>query len=167
MTLFVPLFAALNEGGVRYVAVGGLAIVLHGFARLTADVDLMVDLEPPEAERAMRVLSATGLEPRAPVLAEQFADPQMRASWARDKGMRVFSMWDPTQPMREVDVFVEHPIDFAGMYERSVTLPVADTFIRIASIDDLIALKRLAGRAHDMIDIEALEAIRDRTRQGV
>ena len=44
MTLFVPLFAALNEGGVRYVAVGGLATVLHGFARLTADVDLMVDV---------------------------------------------------------------------------------------------------------------------------
>jgi hypothetical protein len=167
MTLFVPLFAALNEGGVRYVAVGGLATVLHGYARLTADVDLMVDLEPAEAERAMRVLSATGLKPRAPVLAEQFADEAMRGAWVRDKGMRVFSMWDPTQPMREVDVFVEHPIDFARMYERSVAVPVADTFVRIAAIDDLIALKRIAGRAQDQVDIEALMAIRDRTRQNV
>jgi hypothetical protein len=126
-----------------------------------------VDLTPPEAERAMRVLSATGLKPRAPVLAEQFADAGLRASWVRDKGMRVFSMWDPTQPMREVDVFVEHPIDFAGMYERSVTVPIADTYIRIASIDDLIALKRIAARAQDWIDIEALEAIRARTRHDV
>lgn len=43
MPLFEPLFAALEEGDVRYVVVGGLATVLHGHARLTADVDLVID----------------------------------------------------------------------------------------------------------------------------
>jgi hypothetical protein len=40
MGLFVPLFKALNDAGVRHVVVGGLAVVLDGHARLTADVDL-------------------------------------------------------------------------------------------------------------------------------
>lgn len=46
MSLYVPVFEALNDMQVRYVVVGGLATVLHGYARLTADIDLMVDLEP-------------------------------------------------------------------------------------------------------------------------
>lgn len=37
---FRSVFAALERGGVRYVTVGGLATVLHGVDRLTADIDL-------------------------------------------------------------------------------------------------------------------------------
>ena len=43
MALCEPVFRALNATGVRYV-VGGLATVLHGSARFTADADLVVDL---------------------------------------------------------------------------------------------------------------------------
>ena len=45
MSLFEPIFAALENGTVRYVVVGGMATVLHGYARLTADVDIIVDQE--------------------------------------------------------------------------------------------------------------------------
>jgi hypothetical protein len=43
--LFEPIFEALNSVQVRYIVVGGVATVLHGFARLTADLDLIVDLD--------------------------------------------------------------------------------------------------------------------------
>ncbi len=56
-------FSALNDNHVRYVVVGGLAGVLHGFARLTADIEMIVDLGPPEARRAVRT-SAFALAPR-------------------------------------------------------------------------------------------------------
>ena len=46
MALFEPVFRALNDTGARYVVVGGLATVLHGYARFTADADLVVDLAP-------------------------------------------------------------------------------------------------------------------------
>lgn len=46
MSLLEPLCQALNRADVRYVVVAGVATVLHGFARLTADVDLVVDLAP-------------------------------------------------------------------------------------------------------------------------
>lgn len=42
--IFQPIFQALNHSGVRYVVVGGVAVVLQGHARLTVDLDLIVDL---------------------------------------------------------------------------------------------------------------------------
>ncbi len=159
MLLLESLFEALNRADVRYVVVGGVATVLHGFARLTADVDLVVDLAPHEALKAIETLVGLGLRPRPPVDPVAFADAVVRESWIRDKGMRVFSLWDPTQPMREVDLFVEHPVEFEGLFIRAEIVPLDTTTVRVASIPDLIALKRLASRPQDLADIEALEAI--------
>jgi predicted nucleotidyltransferase len=159
VSLLESLFDALNRANVRYVVVGGVATVLHGFARLTADVDLAVDLAPVEARKAIETLVGLGLRPRPPVDPASFADPAIRSSWVRDKGMRVFSLWDPTNPMREVDLFVEHPLAFEGLFARAEIIPLDTTTVRIASIPDLITLKRQAGRPQDLTDIEALEAI--------
>jgi hypothetical protein len=166
MSLLEPVFAALNGSGARYVVVGGLATVLHGHARLTADIDVIVDLAPDAARAAMLALTALGLRPRAPVDAAAFADPETRRAWVAEKGMRVFSLWDPSNPMREVDVFVEHPIEFEALWSRSVDVPLATTHVRIASIDDLVQLKRLADRPLDRDDIAALQAIALARRGG-
>ncbi len=165
MALFEPIFEALNRAGVRYVVVGGVAVVLHGHPRLTADLDLAVDLSPGEARRAIDTLVGLGLRPRAPVDPAGFADPATRARWAAERGMRVFSKWDPEEPMRVVDVFVENPVDFEELWSRSEILPLSGTTARVASIPDLIRLKRLAGRPEDRLDIEALEAILERRRE--
>lgn len=159
VSLLESLFDALNRADVRYVVVGGVATVLHGFPRLTADVDLVIDLAPTEARKAIDALVGIGLRPRPPVDPTAFADPVVRESWVRDKGMRVFSLWDPSQPMREVDLFVEHPIDFEALFTRAEIIPLDTTAVRVASISDLIVLKKIAGRPQDLADIEALEAI--------
>ncbi|MBX3130813.1 MAG: hypothetical protein KF718_29105 [Polyangiaceae bacterium] len=162
MALFVPLFQALNASGGRYVVVGGVATVLHGHARLTADVDVIVEFEREGLTRLLDAVTELGLRPRPPVAAKDFADPACRAAWIRDKGMRVFSFWDPNSPMRELDLFVEHPIDFEELWSRSVLVEIGGTEARIASIGDLIALKRLAGRPQDLQDIQVLESIAKR-----
>jgi len=159
MSLFEPVFVALNAAHARYVVVGGLATVLHGDARLTADIDLVVDLEPAEVEKTLAAMKTLGLRPRAPVDPLGFADEKVRRSWIEEKGMMVFSFWDPSVPMREVDLFVEHPIPFAELWARSEVIELRETSVRVASIADLIALKRLAGRPEDLQDIEALETI--------
>ena len=165
MSLFEPLFRALNATGSRYVVVGGLATVLHGYARLTADVDLIVDLAPQPARRLVEALVDLGLSPRAPVDAVDFADPARRERWADEKGMQVFSLVDGANPMRAVDLFVRSPIDFELLWSRAQVMPLESTEVRVASLDDLIALKQLAGRPQDVDDIRQLEQIR-RRREG-
>lgn len=73
--------------------------------------------------------------------------------------MRVFSLWNPATPMLEIDLFAEHPIDFEELWSRAEIVTLTQSVVRIASIRDLIRLKRLAGRPQDLTDIEALEII--------
>ena len=160
MSVFEPIFQMLNTAGVRYVVVGGLATVLHGYARLTADVDLAVDLAPEEATKMIQALVARGFRPQVPVLPEEFANPTVREVWFRDKHMRAFSLVDPVNPMRVVDLLLKPEIPFEELLARSQEVMLNKTKIRIASIDDLIALKRQAGRPQDLTDIEQLQAIR-------
>jgi hypothetical protein len=164
--LYEPIFEALNTGGVRFVVVGGVAVVLHGHARLTADLDLAVDLSPAAAGAAIAALVGLGLRPRAPVDPSGFADPVARAQWMREQGMRVFSMWDPSNPMLSVDLFVENPIGFGELWGGSEVVDLGELSVHVASIPDLIRLKRMAGRPQDLGDIEALEAIMERRERG-
>ena len=58
-----------------------------------------------------------------------------------------------------MDVFTHHPIEFDGLHDRSEPCDVGGVPVRVASIADLIFLKRLADRPRDRDDIEKLEAI--------
>lgn len=162
MPIFEPVFLALNEAGVRYVVVGGLAVVLHGHPRLTADVDIVLDLEPVSAKKAMAALKAIGLEARAPVDPAAFADPVQRESWIADKGMTVFSLYSPVNPLLILDLFVRDPIPFEDLWARSRAVDLGGVNIHVAAIDDLIAMKRAVARPQDLSDIEALEALKKR-----
>lgn len=167
MALFEPLFDALNRADVRYVVVGGVAVVLHGFARLTGDVDLAIDLRPAEARKAVAAFQRLGLRPRLPVDPMQLADPAVRGSWVREKEMRVFTFLDPANPMLVVDCFAEDVLPFDDLWGRSEVRDLTSTTVRVASIADLITLKRHAGRPQDLQDIAALEEIqRRRGRHG-
>jgi predicted nucleotidyltransferase len=162
VTVYEPIFKILNAAGVRYVVVGGVATLLHGYARLTADVDLAVDLAPQEALKMIRALADKGFRPQVPVSAETFAEPAVREEWIQEKHMLVFSLVDPTNPMRVVDLLLKPEVPFEELLLRSQEGFVGETRVRVASLDDLIALKRYAGRPQDLADIEKLEAIRRR-----
>jgi len=158
---------ALNGAGVRYLFVGGLAVVAHGFVRLTADIDLVLDPERDALRRAIEALSALGYRPRAPVEFSEFADESRRKEWARDKGLRVFSVFSGQHKATEVDLFVETPFDFDRVFARASRIEVAPgveaTFVGLV---DLIDMKRKAGRPQDLDDVEALESLRDPERGG-
>lgn len=163
--MFEPIFAALERAGVRYVTVGGVAVVLHGHARLTADLDLAVDLAPTAAADVIEALTGIGFQPRLPVDASAFADPAVRERWISEQGMTVFTLWDPDDPLRSVDLFVDPPIDFEALWDRSVVVDIEGTPVRVASITDLIGMKRLADRPMDREDVTALEAIAEEGRE--
>jgi hypothetical protein len=153
------ILAALNQRGVRYVVVGGVAVVLHGHLRFTADLDLVLALDRENVLAAIAALQGLGFQPRPPVPAAQFAEPEARALWVREKGMTVFSLWSPALPGTDVDLFAEEPMPFPELAARARSVTLATTVVPVASIPDLIALKRAAGRSTDLEDIEALEKI--------
>lgn len=153
------MLAALEADGVRYLVVGGVAVVLHGHLRTTADLDLVVQLDPDNARRAIGALSRLGYRARAPVPAEAFADASARAAWKDEKGLTVFSLWSDRFPALEVDLFVEEPFAFDEAYARAARVPLDTTTVSVVSMADLIALKEAAGRPVDLSDVEALRAI--------
>jgi predicted nucleotidyltransferase len=153
------VLAALNAAGVRYLVVGGVAVVLHGHLRTTADLDLVVQLSSDNAQRAVRSLSTLGYRPRAPVSVEQFADAAIRESWLREKGLTVFGLWSDRFPGLEVDLFVAEPFDFDAVYSRSVTVTLDTTTATVVALGDLIALKKAAGRPVDLADLDALQRL--------
>ena len=142
------------------MVVGGVAVVLHGHPRFTADLDLVVELTASNASAAIAALQTLGYRPRAPVRAEDFAVEDIRASWRKDKGLTVFSLWSSSYPGTEVDLFVEEPFDFGEAWSRRLDALLEDaTTVHVVGIDDLRALKASVGRPKDVDDIAQLDAI--------
>ena len=150
------LLTELSAAGVRYLVVGGVAVVLHGYARSTSDLDVVIDLEPENVERALRLFENRGFRPRPPVALRSFADAAERHRWIREKNLQVFTLWHPELPFFAVDIFVTEPFPFDEAYQRTARARVGESIVTVASIDDLIAMKRVAGRAQDAMDIEIL-----------
>jgi hypothetical protein len=94
-----------------------------------------------------------------------FADARIRDDWAEHRNMLVFQVWHPDDPFCTVDVFVRNPIDFDDLWKRSVDASLGGVACRIAGIEDLIAMKSLAGRSQDLRDIEELRRIQ-RLQEG-
>jgi len=158
------ILKALNAASVRYLVAGGLAVVAHGYMRFTADVDLIVDLQEGNVRRAIEALAALGYRPRAPVSLEQFADASVRRRWVAEKGLTVFSLHSTEHPMTEVDLFVEPPLDFETAYQTRLQVNVASGVqASFLGYNDLVTLKRRAGRAQDLVDLEQLRIIKEQT----
>lgn len=163
--MFEEFLAELDAANVRFVVVGGLAVVIQGYARMTADIDLVIDLETANVRRTLEVLTARGLRPLLPVNAMDFADEEKRREWVETRRLQVFSMHDEKNPLLIVDLFAREPIPFDELWSRADIVSLGGRNIRVASIEDLIRMKRAAARPQDAIDIEQLTAIA-RRRHG-
>jgi hypothetical protein len=155
------IIGRLNAAGVRYLVAGGLAVVAHGYVRFTADVDLILDLQPDNVTRAIDALEALGYRPRAPVPFHDFADLEKRKQWKREKGLTVFSLYSDEHRATEIDLFLELPLDFDPAYRAAARFEVAPQVEAVfLGYDDLLRLKGQSGRPTDLEDIERLKAIR-------
>lgn len=159
---FERVISALNQSGADYLIVGGVAVVLHGVDRLTANLDVVMDLNKGPALGAMTCLNALGYKPRAPVQMSEFADAELRQQWIESKNMQVFSLWDPNGELPVLDVFVSYPLEFSRLLGQSVEVDIGGLKTRIASIEHLIEMKSETGREKDSRDIVALRTLNDR-----
>ena len=161
---YEKVFRELQIGKVRYAVAGGVALVLHGVVRFTADLDLIVDLERENLGRFIAIIKELGYQPRNPVKADELLVPESRAQWKREKNMEVFSFLNQAQPMALIDVFIEEKIPFEDIIQDMLVVTAKDVMIPVVSLAHLKKLKKAAGRPQDLADIEALEAL-ERTEE--
>lgn len=163
--LYEALFRGLQVAGVRYLLVGAVAINLHGVPRMTADLDLMVDMEEANLRLFIKTMTALGYKPRVPVEPAEILDPAKRREWNETKSMIVFTWLHPDRPYEEVDMFVDNPIAFEAAYANRKEMIIGDFAVPLAGVSDLITLKTLSAREQDRSDIEALRKVQRLTEE--
>jgi len=154
------LLSALSAAQVRYVLVGGMAVQLHGYFRMTFDVDLVLAMDDANLARFIGVAKQLGLVPSIPVPIDALRNAVQIEQWHRDKGMLAFALREPQTGGGVVDVLVRPEVPFEQLHQNAVVGELFSQKVMIASIEDLLAMKRCANRDKDKLDIAALEKIK-------
>jgi hypothetical protein len=160
MRAFDPLGAlrTLIAYKVDFVVIGGLAARLHGSPSVTNDLDVCHDDSAANLKRVARALTEMGARLRLP-------DPDERvAVKLDDRLLAATHNLSLTTEFGAVDLLARPAgtQGYADLARSALTLKLARAVsVRVASIDDLIRMKRASGRPKDLIEIEVLTALQD------
>lgn len=154
------IIQALIDTEVGFVLVGGFAVQLHGFVRSTIDIDVVLAMDEGNLTRFIEVAQRFNLSPIVPVDINSLKNSQQLQQWHREKGMLAFALREAHIGGSVIDVLVRPEIPFEVLSANAMTARLFDRDVKIASIDDLVAMKRVANRPKDRLDIDALEKIK-------
>lgn len=160
---FLEILSRFHDSHVEFVIVGGVAAALHGSPRVTFDLDVVPSLAPDSWAAAVDLLWSLGARPRIPEPLERIRDVEQVRRWQKEKGMLALNFRTP-EGNTEVDMLVSESHQFEGLRQRAIRITVASRTFFVASIDDLIAMKKQAGRPQDLLDIAQLQDIKKRTK---
>jgi len=152
------LVGALHAARVDYVVIGGFAVAAHGFVRATKDLDIVPSGDVGNLERLAAVLRDLGAElfgidefdptefPFDPL------DPSQLAEGGNFLLLTRFGRLDMMQwvPGVDADQAYEH------LRRTAVATELAGHRVFVCSREDLIAMKRTAGRPQDLVDLREL-----------
>jgi len=158
-----PLIAALSEHEVNFIVVGGYAVAAHGFPRATKDIDICPD---PSAENLERLANAfAGLE-ATPIGLDEFKgefdlEPDL-------DGLTMGGNWTLLTRYGRLDVLQTFSFEGGdngeGVYGDLAPHTVERDFlghrVKFCSYEDLLRMKKAAGRAQDKVDVESLRVAR-------
>ncbi len=153
MTDFETLLAALDDGDVACIIIGGLAATIHGSSRLTQDIDIVYERSDENIERLVRALA-----PHNPYL--RGTPPGLPFEWSADtiRGGLNFTL---TTVVGDIDIWGE--IVGGGSYDdllpHTTTVELFARPHRCLDLPRLIHVKRAAGRPKDHEVIAELEAL--------
>ena len=142
---------SLNEHEVKYLIVGGYAVMKYTEPRFTKDLDIWVDSSPENCARLFHALAGSGA-PLAHdgVTGETFTKPDI-----------VYQIG--VAPVR-IDILTRITVvEFADAWRNRVASTFFGVPVFLISLDDLVANKRAAGRSPDLDDLERL---RNKTGDG-
>jgi hypothetical protein len=156
------IFRALNEAEVRYLVCGGLAVVAHGYERLTRDLDLLLALDEGNLQAVIEALTQLEYQPAIPVAFEDLLDPAKRHEWERDKHLIALPCRSEQFPRTPIDLLLTTPFPFGEAHADALPLPFGDGLaVPVLDLQRLIAMKDAAGRSIDRADVEQLRRLRD------
>ncbi len=158
--IYDEIFKEVELRSVRYLVVGGMAVNLYGYIRLTMYLDIMVDLSDKNLSKVVDVTEKFGYTSRVPANPHEFISEEKKDEWIKEKGAVVFTFIDLKKPFKQIDIFLSNPIDFDEAYSRREVMTIGGAKVSIASIDDLIKMKTSTARPRDMEDIHHLERIK-------
>ncbi len=140
------VFRSFQQHDVRYVVIGGIAVILHGVPRVTFDLDILIEATPDNARHLLDALLDTGLSTASLTSVADLLDNEIT----------VF------QDRVRVDVQTSTPgIEFREAWENRVSVSYHDQEFFILSKADLISSKRASGRDVDLEDVRLLELPED------
>ncbi len=137
-----------DDHGVRYLIVGGEAVIHHGYPRVTGDLDLYWQRTEDNARRVFAAL-------------RQFWDGPVPAIADHEELLQPGYFVQFGRPPNRVDLLNQMgTVDFDGAWSRRVRSTVQtdgdELPFPILGLDDLLQAKRDAGRLKDLADIEYL-----------
>lgn len=144
------LLKSLNARDVRYVVIGATAFPVHGYARATLDIDIFIKATRENVERTLAALWDTGYD---------MTDVTIDDLLTKKLLIR--------QYVQETDI---HPfvtgVTFDEIWLHRVADRIGQTPAFFASLDDLIRMKRAAGRPKDLEDLRVLTKLKELSAQG-
>lgn len=136
------IFASFNRNDVRYLVIGGIAVVLHGVPRATFDLDVLIEASHKNAESLLAALKECGFETAELTSADELLGSEITVF---DDRIRI-------------DVQTSTPgITFEDAWTRREERTHKGKPYHLASREDIIASKRAAGRPVDLEDVRQLE----------
>lgn len=144
---FRELLQIFSDERVRYLIIGGYAVIKHTEPRYTKDLDLWVSPDAENADRVYRALTTFG----APITELAPAD-FTQAGYFFTMGLA---------PSRIDVLFDLSELDFEECWQRRVKAQISATEIYFISREDLIINKEAVGRLQDLADAEKLRLAED------
>ena len=141
--LLADLARGFGALGVRWFVFGAQAAILHGSARLSADVDVTVDLGARSSRTLVDALSREGFELRV-----ADADGFVEAT-------SVIPLLHVSSRM-PLDIVLAGPGLEEQFFARATQRRVGDVVVPVVSAEDLVAMKILAGRPRDVEDVASI-----------
>jgi predicted nucleotidyltransferase len=142
---FRDFLNALNKAEVKYILVGGYSVVLHGYSRTTGDMDLWVERT---SENYTRIIKAFHI----------FGMPLFDMTESNFLSHPIWDVFTFGTPPVAIDIMVKiEGLNFEDVFQKAIYFEDDDLKIRTINRNDLIAAKKIAGRAKDINDLENLE----------
>jgi len=149
------LFRVLAEHGVDYLIVGGFAVQAHGFRRGTVDLDIVPRPDLANLSRLGEALASIGARLFRSAAPVNVGDPHLLRRASLVPLMTDHGRLD----ILNVASTAGLSADYGALRERALGVELDGVPLAVIGLDDLIRMKRAAGRDQDLEDIRALTAL--------